>query len=231
MSICLLFLFFFNVCFVVFRHRINDSNNKKNVNVSKNGRVNAFWDFNKNDLSDIALYFLGGIFEHLGAITAFVCPTQICYATRFNSPWVSKYGNWGKFNRVAMIRVKPNRNGKNTHFEFRLPSSLSNPYLIMASIVCAGIDGIKNKILAPNETPIEMKINCQEYAQNDKQCYKNKIPLTLEDALKCLENDKIFSQSLGSFFVKCYIATKRLEIKEMQQFKQNKMRPLCYSLL
>ena len=141
----------------------DDSGAHFNFSLYRNGK-NICWDKTKNSLSDEALYFLGGILEHCRAITALVCPTTICYSTRFDSPWISTEGNWGNFDRTCLIRVKPSVN--NTHFEFRLPSSLANPYLILSAIICSGCDGLKNKILPPKE-----------------KLYKYKIPQTLNKAL------------------------------------------------
>ena len=182
-----------------------------NFSLYRNGK-NICFDKAKNDLSDEALYFIGGILEHCRGITALVCPTVICYATRFNSVGVSSEGNWGKYDRKCLIRVKPAMN--NTHFEFRLPSSLANPYLVLAAIVSAGCDGLRNKILPPKERE-----------------YKYKLPVSLDKALVELKNDKIFTKSLDSIFIEKYIITKELEIKEMKQMEEKSIKPLAYSLL
>eukprot|EP01084_Bolivina_argentea_P048591 89504_1 len=192
----------------------------------KNKKHNAFWDDSKNDLSQIALYFIGGILKHIGAISALVCPTTICYETRFDSPWVSSYGNWGRYNRTALIRVKPSKNGKNTHFEFRLPSSLANPYMVMTAVICAGMDGIKNKILPPNETTIDI-VN-----ENEREkCYDYIVPKTLTEALNELKNDTVFIETFGDLFISLYIDTKTMEIGEMETAKKNNEIPLCYSIM
>lgn len=141
---------------------------------------------------------------------------------------VSYYGNWGKYNRTALIRVKPNKNGQNTHFEFHAPSSLANPYLVSASIVCACIGGINNKIMAPFETTIDINMT---HVDAKKEYYSYKLPNVLKMTLDELENEKYLNDNLGKYFVKCYIATKRLEINEMVKFIENKVKPLCYSLL
>ena len=63
---------------------------------------------------------------------------------------------------------------------------------------------------------------------NKKEYYSYKLPNV---ALDELENEKYLNDNLGKYFVKCYIATKRLEINEMVKFIENKVKPLCYSLL
>ena len=63
-----------------------------NFSLWSTGKENVCWDPQREDLSDVALHFIGGILHHIRAITAFACPTTICYETRFNSPWVSSEG-------------------------------------------------------------------------------------------------------------------------------------------
>ena len=183
-----------------------------NFSLYRNGK-NICFDKNKNDLSDEAMYFMGGILEHCRGITALVCPTTICYyPDRFNSVFFSCEGNWGKYDRTCLIRVKLSQN--NTHFEFRLPSSLANPYLVLSSIICAGCDGLKNKILPPKERE-----------------YKYKLPKTLNEALVELKKDKILTKELDSIFINKYIITKEVEIKEMHKMKKESIKPIAYSLL
>jgi len=188
-------------------------------------KKNALWDHESGDLSSTAMHWIGGVLHHIGAITAFACPTTICYG-RFDSPWVSSEGNWGRFNRTALIRVKPNKNGKNTHFEFRLPSSLSNPHLLIAAVVCAGCDGLKNQIMPPKECKIEMTEQEQR-----TETFENVIPKSLPEALDALEADKAFRSAFDPFFVDFYLKTKRLEIEEMKKYEENNEKPLFYSLM
>merc|ERR1712129_274769 len=157
-------------------------------------RQNAFWDAKRNDLSSTAMFWIGGILKHIGALTAFCCPTTICYQTRFSSPWVSNEANLGRYNRTAIIRVKPSKNGKNTHFELRLPSSLANPYLVMASVICAGLDGIKNKVMPPRELKIEMVEEKER-----QECFVHSIPKSLGEALDALEKDAVFVYDFSEF--------------------------------
>jgi len=192
----------------------------------KGNKTNALWNATEGDLSLSARYWIGGILHHIGAIAAFACPTMNCYGTRFNSPWVSSEANWGRYNRTTIIRVKPSRNGKNTHFEFRLPSSMANPYLVMAAVVCAGLDGLKKKTLPPKECRVEMT-DPKERAE----CFENKIPQTLTAALDALEKDKVFGDSLGPYFVEFYLRTKRLEIENMKKMEQSGQKPLYYSIM
>eukprot|EP01083_Nonionella_stella_P148333 469343_1 len=198
----------------------------RNAECDDKNKQNAFWNADANDLSETALHWIGGILAHIGSLAAFCCPTTVCYQTRFDSPWVSSEANWGKYNRTAIIRVKPDKNGKNTHFEFRLPSSLANPYLVMASVICAGLNGIQNKIVPPKELSIDIVD-----AKEREKCYQYKIPNTLNDALDELQKDKVFMDGFGEFFVQMYVKTKRLEIREIYQCHKNKQKPLFYSLM
>jgi glutamine synthetase len=184
----------------------------------------AFYDEEQDGLSDLGLYWIGGVLKHIRGITAFCCPTTVCYETRMSSAWVSSQANWGNNNRTTIIRVKQNKN--KTHYEMRLPSSMANPYLVMASIVCAGMDGIENKIMPPTETKMEM-IGEEER----KDGYEYEIPTSLGEALQALQDDEYIRNSLGRKFVDCYLAHKKLEIKEMEEFKKKNKKPLFYQLM
>ena len=120
------------------------------------------------------------------------------------------------------IRVKP---GQNTHFEFRIPSSMANPYLVLAALVCAGMDGIEKQMSPPPETTPDA-VGQEARASG----FKHEIPQSLEDALQALEADEVLSKRIGLDFVNAYVFTKRLEIEEMRQHDADGTVPLCYAL-
>jgi len=169
-----------------------------------------------------AKYFLGGVLHHIRGITAFCCPTPICYTTRFSSPWVSSFGNWGKHNRTTLVRVKGD------HFELRLPSSLANPYLVTAAVICAGMHGIEQKIAPPKEVAADM---VSEDQRMQKERYTFALPSTLREAVQALQEDQVLKKGLNERFVSYYIRVKEMEIEEMKQYEKKKQRPLFYSLL
>eukprot|EP01083_Nonionella_stella_P278170 945873_1 len=206
---------------------VEDDNNGSHFNHSlcvRNGGKgqNVLWDADKNEVSQLGLYWIGGILKHIASITALCCPTTICYESRWESPWVSSYGDWAFRDRTVLFRVKPSAN--NTHFELRLPSGLANPYLVLSSVLCAGMIGIQNKILPPKRRRNDVM------KQSDDACYSTELPKTLSDALNALEKDKDFVANMDELLIDTYIKTKRIEIQEMKGFEQRKQTPLLYSL-
>jgi glutamine synthetase len=95
-----------------------------------------------------------------------------------------------------------NLGGQSAHIENRLPCGSSNPYLVMAGVLAAGLDGLKNKIEPPAETP---GIAYGLTSVTD-------LPTRLEQSLDALEADTILRAGLGEEFIKLFLAVKRHEI-------------------
>ena len=169
--------------------------------------VNKFSD-DKNELglSDIGLYFLGGIMRHATSLTAITNPTVNSYK-RINAPstssgatWAPNTATWSGNNRTHMVRVPgPGR------FELRLPDGAANPYLLQAVIIAAGIDGVMNKIDPGKRLDIDM------YKEGHKVENATQLPLNLLDALRVFDSNTILKESLGNDFSKAYISLKTAE--------------------
>jgi len=169
--------------------------------------VNKFSD-DKNELglSDIGLYFLGGIMRHATSLTAITNPTVNSYK-RINAPstssgatWAPNTATWSGNNRTHMVRVPgPGR------FELRLPDGAANPYLLQAAIIAAGIDGVINKINPGKRLDIDM------YKEGHKVENATQLPLNLLDALRVFDSNTILKESLGNDFSKAYISLKTAE--------------------
>ena len=169
--------------------------------------VNKFSD-DKNELglSDIGLYFLGGIMRHATSLTAITNPTVNSYK-RINAPstssgatWAPNTATWSGNNRTHMVRVPgPGR------FELRLPDGAANPYLLQAAITAAGIDGVINKIDPGKRLDIDM------YKEGHKVENATQLPLNLLDALRVFDGNTILKESLGNDFSKAYISLKTAE--------------------
>ena len=169
--------------------------------------VNKFSD-DKNELglSDIGLYFLGGIMRHATSLTAITNPTVNSYK-RINAPstssgatWAPNTATWSGNNRTHMVRVPGSG-----RFELRLPDGAANPYLLQAAIIAAGIDGVINKIDPGKRLDIDM------YKEGHKVENATQLPLNLLDALRVFDSNTILKESLGNDFSKAYISLKTAE--------------------
>ena len=139
-------------------------------------------------LSDMALYYIGGILKHAAALAAFVAPTTNSYkrlVPGYEAPINLAYSSR---NRSASIRIPMySSNPKAKRVEVRFPDPSCNPYLAFAAMLMAGLDGVENKI-DPGE-PLDKDI----YELGPEELAKvPSLPGSLEDALDCLEKDHDF---------------------------------------
>ena len=114
--------------------------------------------------------------------------------------------SWGYEDRTAAIRIKGGREGE-THVENRTPSAASNPYLVAAAMLAAGIDGLRKEIDPPEPT--------ETIAYMDERA--RKLPQTLDEGLDALEKDADLQEYLGEEFVRLFLAVKRFESNKARQ--------------
>jgi glutamine synthetase len=176
---------------------INGSGMHTHGSLSKGGK-NAFFDADaEKGLSQTALYYIGGILKHAKAITRVANPTINSYRRLVPGYEAPCYISWSTTNRSALIRV-PAARGNGTRAEFRSPDPMCNPYLTFACMLAAGLDGVKNKIMPPDSTDVNI------YHLTEKERKKMKIemlPGSLAESQAHLMNDKVLCDALGSHIV------------------------------
>jgi glutamine synthetase len=183
------------------------------------GDKNAFLDDSGEDgLSDICRCFLAGQLAHAGAICALAAPTVNC-AKRFKLySFAPTNATWGIENRTTGLRVKATRN-ESTHVENRFGGAASNPYLVMAACLAAGIDGLRNRLAPP--PPVTGVAYGRDGVVN--------LPSRLEDSLNALEQDTVMCEALGSEFVKLFLAVKRHETNKAATAIANYSTPVFHN--
>ena len=151
--------------------------------------------------SQIGLYAIGGIIEHLGALTAVTASTVNSYRRLWDTGfWAPVFADWGYQNRTTALRVSaPGR------FEYRSVDSAVNPYLSMSALISAMRDGIDRK-LDPGD-PEER--NIYEAMEAGKQV--SKIPMTFGAALDALEADDVIKTALPGDMYRVFMHYKRDE--------------------
>ncbi|MFO1106610.1 MAG: type I glutamate--ammonia ligase [Amaricoccus sp.] len=123
----------------------NGSGMHVNMSIYKDGKP-VFAGDKYADLSQEALYFIGGLLHHAKSLNAFTNPTTNSYKRLipgFEAPVLRAYS---ASNRSGCVRIPWTDNPKAKRVEARFPDPLANPYLAFAALLMAGIDGIKNKI-------------------------------------------------------------------------------------
>ena len=165
-------------------------------------------------LSDIALYYIGGIIKHARALNAFTNASTNSYkrlVPGFEAPVKLAYS---ARNRSASIRIPWISNPKGRRIEVRFPDATANPYFAFASMLLAGLDGIQNKI-HPGE-PGDKDLYDLE-PEEDK-----KIPTvchSLDMALDYLDRDREFLKVGGVFtddLIDAYIELKMKEVTRLR---------------
>ena len=180
------------------------------------GKKNKFLDKSNNlGLSKMAYNFLGGVIKNASSLSAFFNPTINSYR-RINAPPTKSGASWSPSsisytgnNRTHMIRIPdPGR------FELRLMDGSVNPYLLQASVLAAGLDGLKNKI-DPGKP-----LDCNMYEDHKKYPNLPKLPNELDQSLEKLKSNKDINDAFGKEVINSYIKLKNSEINQFKQ-KEN----------
>ena len=120
------------------------------------GGENVFYDPDTpTQLSEKAMYFMGGLLKHSPALTAICAPTINSYKRLVPGYEAPVYVAYGLKNRSTLVRIPASR-GKGTRVELRMPDPSCNPYLAFAGMLEAGLDGMKNKIDPGEPTEIDV---------------------------------------------------------------------------
>ncbi len=197
----------------------NGSGMHVHVSLWKNGR-NLFYQTGKYaELSDLGVYFIGGLLHHAPALCAFCAPTTNSYrrlVPGYEAPINLIYS---QRNRSACVRI-PMYSGseKAKRIEFRTPDPSCNPYLAFAAILMAGLDGIKNRMEPP--PPIDEDI--YELAKNGGPEIQS-TPGSLEESIQALEEDHEFLLR-GEVFTEDLIQV-WLDFKRAREIDYIRLRP------
>jgi len=186
---------------------INGSGMHTHLSLFRDGK-NAFYDESAEyQLSSTALNFIGGLLEHAEGMVALTNPTVNSYkrlTPGFEAPTNIA---WSASNRSAMIRI-PARRGVGTRSELRMPDPSCNPYLALAAMMAAGMDGIANNLTPP--PPIQR--NIYQMSVRDRRKHKIKeLPGTLREAILALEKDPVIRSALGEHAYSHFVEAKRQE--------------------
>ena len=170
----------------------NEAGNGMHIHMQlrKKGK-NLFYQKGKYaDLSDDAMYFIGGILKHISSLCVFLNPTSNSYkrlVPGFEAPVTIGYATG---NRSAIIRIPSYaRSEDSVRFELRNPDATCNPYYAYAAILMAGIDGIINQIDPKDHNwgPFDFNL----YALTDEEKAKlEHLPGNLEEAIAAFEKDR-----------------------------------------
>ncbi|MFO7248798.1 MAG: type I glutamate--ammonia ligase [Bacillota bacterium] len=172
------------------------------------GEKNVFYDeTDELGLSQVARHFLAGILEHARGFTAITNPTVNSYKRLVPGYEAPVYVAWSVQNRSPLVRIPASR-GQSTRIEVRSPDPSCNPYLALAVMLKAGLDGIKNKLTLPPAVDRNIYIMTEE---ERRDLGIESLPGTLKEALECLKQDPVICDALGEHALTHFIEAKEIE--------------------
>ncbi|MGI6357537.1 MAG: type I glutamate--ammonia ligase [Bacillota bacterium] len=178
------------------------------------GDVNCFADDQDElGLSQTARQYLAGILHHARGMAAITNPTVNSYKRLVPGFEAPTYVAWSQKNRSPLVRI-PAARGASTRLEVRNPDPACNPYLALAVMLAAGLDGIKRQLQLPPATDVNVyklsKAQLQELGIDS-------LPENLREALHCLQQDEVICRTLGEPALGNFVRAKEIEWKRYQQ--------------
>jgi glutamine synthetase len=172
------------------------------------GSENAFYDESDElGLSETARHYLAGILTHARNFTAITNPLVNSYKRLVPGYEAPCYVAWSPKNRSPLVRVPASR-GLSTRIEVRSPDPAANPYLALAVMLKAGLDGIKNKLALVPHT--DRNIYVMDESER-KDAGIEDLPANIFDAVEALQSDPIICEALGEHAVAHFVEAKRIE--------------------
>ncbi len=183
---------------------ISGSGMHLNIIAEDNAGNNLFIKDGTSELSDTALSFIAGVLAHVKGMTLVTNPIVNSYkrlVPGFDAP-VNVSWSSASSNRGALIRI-PARRAGGTKIEIRNPDATCNPYLALALILAAGMEGIEKKMTPPPELS----------AQKDEP---DTLPLTLGEAIRAYSEDPFVKEILGDPIYTKFLEAKKAEWKDFR---------------
>ena len=186
---------------------INGSGMHVNMSLFKDGK-NAFADpSDKNGLSKEAYQFIAGLLKNIKGLSAVTNPLVNSYKRLVPGYEAPVYLAWSCSNRTALIRVPASRCA-GTRVELRCPDPSANPYLVLAVLLQAGLDGIKNNLEVEPETVANI------FAMTDKEREEagiDNLPNNLYEAVNFMKESELAKAALGEHIYENYVEAKEAE--------------------
>lgn len=138
-------------------------------------------------LSELAQHYIAGLIKYAPEYMLITNPTVNSYK-RFDRDAIPAYATWGRKNRSAMVRIPTHKPGKHvaTRAELRIPDPTANPYLANAVTLMAGLKGIEEGLLLP-----------EEFVGGNPADYGEKLPINLGEALERFKQSELLKDVLG----------------------------------
>ncbi len=175
------------------------------------GSENAFFDADAEwQLSKVALHYIGGLLRHARGLCAVTNPLVNSYKRLVPGYEAPVNVAWSMRNRSPLIRV-PDRRGMGTRVELRMPDPSANPYLALAAMLAAGLDGVETG--ADWREPVNQNIREMSFRER-RRLRIDDLPHDLHEALDELEKDDVVTAALGEHIARHFVEAKRQEWRD-----------------
>jgi glutamine synthetase len=176
---------------------------------------NLFFDpADMNYLSPLAYGFIAGQLTHARALSAVVAPTVNSYRRLVPGYEAPVYIGWAQINRSALIRIPRYNEGhtNSVRAELRCPDPSANPYLALAVMLAAALDGIERRL---NPPPPLNEVNVYHLTAEERATLNiAELPGSLSEALRELDKDQVLKDALGEVTYEAFTRAKWAEIEE-----------------
>ncbi|HET7270058.1 MAG TPA: glutamine synthetase family protein [Rubrobacter sp.] len=155
--------------------------------------------------------FVAGILDHMPAIMAFTAASPNSYQRLAPGMWSSAYAAYGLDNREAAVRLASpvvGRESATANVEIKPVDVTSNPYLALAAVLAAGMDGIERGLDPGEPTMVDpATLDDEERASRGIR----PLPASLDEALDALEEDRVLNEAFGEPLMRTHVAVARAQ--------------------
>jgi glutamine synthetase len=167
--------------------------------------VNKMHD-GKGQLSEVARQMIAGVLENANGLTALTNPTVNAFKRLGPDTLAPFRANWGYDNRSCLVRIPPER-GEGTRIEVRVGDGAANPYLVIAGVLAAALDGIKRTLDCPDDA-VGMAYDNESAPE---------LPSTFTEALDALEANAHLHEQMSKELIEVFLVMKRDEIRRYNE--------------
>jgi glutamine synthetase len=198
---------------------------------SESKRTNLLYNPDKpSELSEFGRSFVAGVLEHLPALLALTCPSFVSYHRLKPHSWAGSTISWGYDNRECAVRVASPFRGRemeSINLELKTCDGSNNPYLALAGVILAGLDGVARKLQPPAPAQHDPVL----LSESERiACDIRPLPTSQLEALDALEADSILTKGLGELMTRAYLATRRAENAKATQLGDEWARLTTFSI-
>ena len=187
------------------------------LSVWRDGRNQMAGGDRRYGLTPVGEAFTAGILKRLPALLAIGAPSVASYLRLVPSHWAGVYACWGLENREAALRMITGSAGSGewaANVEVKCLDLTANPYLLLAGLLAAGIDGVASEAQLPEPVDVDPAALAPE--ELDRRGIR-RLPTSLRESTDALAADGLLREALGPALINSVLAVRESEIKQFAE--------------